>query len=67
MNNNKVLIVSLLVGVLIGAWVILVYGYSHFEASTIGLISFSLAYMLLRFNRIDRKLDALVSQEVDNG
>jgi len=51
-ENNETLLMSLFVGIVIGVF---------FEAGTIGLISMLFAYVLLRFNRTDRKLDALVA------
>lgn len=60
MNNNKVLIVSFLSGLLVGSIVIFWANFNHFEASIIGLITMFFTYVMLRMNR----LDALVGEGV---
>lgn len=47
-----------------GSYVITIYHFNHFESVVIGMITMLFVYVILRFNKIDRKLDAIVSDSV---
>ena len=54
-NNWLVLVISLVCGAFIGSYVIFMYGFNHFEASTIGMLTMLFTYLMLIMNKINRR------------
>ena len=59
MNDWLILLLSLLSAAFIGSYTILMYDFTHFESAVVGMIAMLFVYIMLRMNRVDRKLYVL--------
>ena len=53
-ENNKVILWSILGGVIIEIASVLMFNFSEFEVAVIGVISFGIIYNVQMFNRTDK-------------
>jgi len=64
MDDWLILIISLVGAAFIGSYTIFMYDFNHFESVVVGMITLLFVYVMIKMNRVDRKLDVLVGREV---
>jgi len=60
MKYWSILTLCLLSGAFVGAYVIWIYSFNHFESVVIGMITITFVYIMLRLNELERKIDILL-------